>query len=322
VKIYLEQPVAISGEHRAEKWSHTFTGNSKLQIQITLFKVNNTWQLEVHSDPVYTKVYHESQNCKKMPEEECTRIFQQLDSDLHYMTFPYDLRKPEPNFFYNQPTAIRTLLGLMSVLNNHFNESETHHAWIDDKVLGFNLGCTKNEVKQILDGELKADMRKNELYLSSQGNAFGSILSTFLRSDFAVGLNITDKDYELQPFLPHLLEHQETLKVFSISPNASTSFIKVEKNKYPEDHDQLVLLESNPSFFWDVNLSILQKFFRFNFSSDLIQEDLYANKHSPHKSMVIDDDTVVRLFGQHKSSWLDEVTIKGEIWFQVDDDLD
>ena len=37
---------------------------------------------------------------------------------------------------------------------------------------------------------------------------------------------------------------------------------------------------------------------------------------------LIDDDTVVRLFGQHKSSWLDEVTIKGVVWFQVDDDLD
>jgi hypothetical protein len=44
-------------------------------------------------------------------------------------------------------------------------------------------------------------MQRNELYLSSQGNAFGSLLSTFLASELAVGLNITDKDFEVQPFL-------------------------------------------------------------------------------------------------------------------------
>jgi hypothetical protein len=137
-----------------------------------------------------------------------------------------------------------------------------------------------------------------------------------------VSFNITDKDYEIQPFLPHTLKRQETLKIFSMPANASTSFIKVEKNKHPESHDQLVLFESNPSFFWDVNLSIMQKFFRFNFSSSLIQVDKYVNKYSPYKSTVIDDDTVVRLLGSHKSSWLDEVTVKGVVWFQVDDDLD
>lgn len=125
----------------------------------------------------------------------------------------------------------------MGQLNHHFNESETHHAWIDDKVLGFNVGCTKNEVKAVLDGELKALMRANELYLSSQGNIFGAMLSSLLRSELAVSLNITDKDYEIQPFLPRTLQRQETLKIFPLAANASTAFIRVEKNKHPEAHD-------------------------------------------------------------------------------------
>ena len=47
-----------------------------MQFEITALKLNNTWQLQAHSDKVFTKVYQESQNCKKMPESECTRIFQ------------------------------------------------------------------------------------------------------------------------------------------------------------------------------------------------------------------------------------------------------
>lgn len=109
-----------------------------------------------HTDKTYTRVYQEGQVCQKMPEDECTRIFERLDWDLHRLTFPYGFGKPEPNFFYNQPTAIRTLLGMLAQLNHHLNASETHHAWIDDKVLGFNLGCTKEEVQQVLDGEMKA----------------------------------------------------------------------------------------------------------------------------------------------------------------------
>lgn len=96
----------------------------------------------------------------------------------------------------------------------------------------------------------------------------------------------------------------------------------MEKDKHPEKHDQLVLFESNPSQLWDVNVNILQQFFKLNFSSSVVQQDKYFNKYSPYKSTVIDDDTVVRLFGQHKSSWLDEVTVKGVLWFQVDDDVD
>ena len=101
MRLSFEQPVSLSGEHRAEKWSHTFTGKSKVQFEIMVFKANNTWQLAAQSDNAFTKVYQESQNCKKMPESECQRIFEQLDLDLHYMTFPYDFWRPEPNFFYN-----------------------------------------------------------------------------------------------------------------------------------------------------------------------------------------------------------------------------
>lgn len=57
IKLSIEQPVGLSGEHRAEKWSHTFTGKSKLQFEIRVSKVNNTWQLEAHTDKAFTKVY-------------------------------------------------------------------------------------------------------------------------------------------------------------------------------------------------------------------------------------------------------------------------
>ena len=43
IKLSIEQPVSLSGEHRAEKWSHTFTGKSKLQFEIGVAKLNNTW---------------------------------------------------------------------------------------------------------------------------------------------------------------------------------------------------------------------------------------------------------------------------------------
>lgn len=72
-----------------------------MQFEIGVQKVNNTWQLEAHTDKAFTKVYQEGQACQKMPESECKRIFEQLDSDLHYMTFPYGFRRPEANFFYN-----------------------------------------------------------------------------------------------------------------------------------------------------------------------------------------------------------------------------
>lgn len=54
----------------------------------------------------------------------------------------------------------------------------------------------------------------------------------------------------------------------------------------------------------------------------MVQKDLYFNKFSPHQSTIIDDDTLVRLLGSHKKSWLDEVNIKGTIWLKVDDDVD
>lgn len=47
------------------------------------------------------------------------------------------------------------------------------------------------------------------------------------------------------------------MKVFKIPANASTGYIKVERDKHPERHEQLVLFEMNPSQIWDMNLNIV-----------------------------------------------------------------